>query len=180
MTDKNKTEAVSASVSQKTATATATETDETACLDAEREARRREQKRRYYHETFQQKKRRIHGTLERAEYEALAKRAKAEDRSPWQQLLAESRAYQAGAYVPSAVVETELQQLNVECRKIGTNLNQMAKHSNRLRRLWSERPVQNELKALLQRLEQSITRLWQAGDKLTASSEEKKKPGAGE
>lgn len=149
-----------------------------ASLEAERLERRRAQKRRYWNETFQKKKRRINGSLEAAEFKDLAARAEREGRSPWQQLLVESRAYRSGEYAPSETVEQELQVLNVQCRKIGTNLNQMARHSNRLRRLLAERPVQRELQTLLDELKGVIASLWQVRENMAASGEKKKEPRA--
>lgn len=142
-------------------------------LEAERLARRRAQKRRYWNETFQKKKRRINGSMDVGEFKELQARAKQQGRSPWKQLLAESRAYRAGEYLPSEAVETELQALNVQCRKIGTNLNQMAKHSNKLRRLWSERPVQKELQSLLAEMRAVIATLWQQKPDQMESGERK-------
>lgn len=180
MTATNETEAVSANLLQQVEAVTNPDESEAIRLDTEREARRRVQKRRYYHETFQQKKRRVHGTLDRSEYDELAKRAEAEGRSPWQQLLAESRAYQSGMYVPSAQVENELQRLNVECRRIGNNLNQMAKRINILGRLRYEGSIKSELRALLEAIENTTKRLWRHREDLAPSSEGNEKTRASE
>ena len=82
--------------------------------------------RRAYWERFHETRRRIYGTVPKAEYDALEARARAGGRSVWEQLHHESQGYNRGEYVPPEEVTKNIEALLVQLRRIGNNINQIA------------------------------------------------------
>ena len=91
-----------------------------------REQERREYQQHYWQQ-YRRSHRRVYGRLSSEEYAAIDARAKEAGRSAWQQIKAESESYASGKHVPPQEVEERLTELIVHFRRIGNNLNQMAK-----------------------------------------------------
>ncbi|WP_413208420.1 MobC family plasmid mobilization relaxosome protein [Rhodospirillum sp. A1_3_36] len=95
-----------------------------------RSADRAENMRRYrkdYWERFRQTRRRVYGTLTAEEHARAEQRAKDAGRSVWAQIHAEAEAYARGEYLPSKNVEEGIGDLIVQLRRIGNNINQIAR-----------------------------------------------------
>ena len=93
--------------------------------EAQRAAYRRE-----YWQKYSKRVRRVYGTLTPEEYAAIAARAAAcqEGRpSIWRQLRDEAFTHAKGEALPPAEVLAEQRRLIVELRRIGNNMNQLAK-----------------------------------------------------
>ena len=70
---------------------------------------------------------RIFGTVTPEEYAAVKERAEEACRSVWGQVWAEAQAYRNGQILASGEVAEQQRQLIAELRRIGNNLNQLAK-----------------------------------------------------
>lgn len=90
--------------------------------EAERSAYRRT-----YWQRYAKKVKRIFGTVTPAEYEAVKQRADEAGRSVWGQVWAEAQAYHHGRSLASGEVADQQRQLITELRRIGNNLNQLAR-----------------------------------------------------
>ena len=115
--------------------------------------------RKAYWQRFRKTRKRVYGTLSAQQYAALEERALAARRAVWTQLLAESESYAAGEYLPTREVETLLSELVAQLRRIGNNLNQLARAENRGREI---DPQQLLLLAdsLEQQIRQFISQPW--------------------
>ena len=82
---------------------------------------------RTYWQDYAKRHKRVFGNLTLAAYSEVKEIADQNDRTVWQQIWAESRAYRAGATVPTEALEEGQQALLIELRRIGNNLNQLAK-----------------------------------------------------
>ena len=82
---------------------------------------------RTYWQDYAKRHKRVFGNLTLADYSEAKKVADQNDRTVWQQIWAESQAYRAGATVPTEALEEGQQALLIELRRIGNNLNQLAK-----------------------------------------------------
>lgn len=83
--------------------------------------------RRTYWQGYAKKVKRIFGTVTPAEYVAVKARAGEAGRSVWGQVWAESQAYHDGRNLASGEVADQQRQLISELRRIGNNLNQLAR-----------------------------------------------------
>lgn len=83
--------------------------------------------RRTYWQGYTKKIKRIFGTVTPAEYEAVKLRADDAGRSVWGQVWAEAQAYQQGLALASGEIADQQRQLISELRRIGNNLNQLAR-----------------------------------------------------
>lgn len=90
------------------------------------EAERADYRRRYW-QGYVKKVKRIFGTVTPAEYEAVRKRADDTGRSAWGQVWAESQAYLKGQTLATGEIADQQRELVTEIRRIGNNLNQLAR-----------------------------------------------------
>jgi len=90
--------------------------------EAERTAYRRQ-----YWQGYAKKIKRIFGTVTPAEYEEVKSRADEAERSVWGQVWAEAQAYHHGRKLASGEIADQQRQLIGELRRIGNNLNQLAR-----------------------------------------------------
>ena len=90
--------------------------------EAERAAYRRK-----YWQGYTKRVKRVFGTITLQEYEELQKRAEAGGRSVWGQVWAESCAYRDETIVPTQEIAEQQRLLISELRRIGNNINQLAK-----------------------------------------------------
>ena len=82
---------------------------------------------RTYWQGYAKRHKRVFGTLSLAEYAEVKHIADQNHRTVWQQIWAESQAYRAGTSVPFKSLEDSQQALVIEMRRIGNNLNQLAR-----------------------------------------------------
>lgn len=87
----------------------------------------RAQYRRKYWQDYTKRVKRIFGTVTRAEYEAAKQRANEAGRSVWGQVWAEATAYREQTLVPTIEIADQQRELIAELRRIGNNINQLAK-----------------------------------------------------
>ena len=87
----------------------------------------RAQYRRKYWQGYAKRVKRIFGTVTRAEYDAAKERADAAGRSVWGQVWAEATAYREQTVVPTNEIAGQQRELIAELRRIGNNINQLAK-----------------------------------------------------
>ena len=90
--------------------------------EAERAAYRRQ-----YWQGYTKKIKRIFGTVTPAEHQAVKSRADEAGRSVWGQVWAEAQAYRHGRNLASGEIADQQRQLISELRRIGNNLNQLAR-----------------------------------------------------
>lgn len=83
--------------------------------------------RRKYWQGYAKRVKRIFGTVTRAEYDAAKERAEAAGRSVWGQVWAEATAYREQTLVPTSEIADQQRELITELRRIGNNINQLAK-----------------------------------------------------
>lgn len=99
-------------------------------LDQEREAHLVAYRRQYW-QKFKSKHKRVYGTLSNPDYCAIKIIAEHHGRSVWEQIWLESCSYRKQQFLPSLELQTRVETLYAELRRIGNNLNQIAKHHNR-------------------------------------------------
>ncbi len=87
----------------------------------------RAQYRRNYWQDYSKRVKRVFGTLKACEYAAAKERADDNGRSVWGQIWAEACAYRAGTVLPTPVIAEQQRHLIAELRRIGNNINQLAK-----------------------------------------------------
>ncbi len=93
------------------------------------EAERADYRRRYW-QKYSKRVRRVFGTVTPNEYAAIAVRAEAtQDGEPsvWRQIWLESHAYVSGNTLPTAEIAEQQRELLAELRRIGNNINQLAR-----------------------------------------------------
>ncbi|WP_306046578.1 plasmid mobilization relaxosome protein MobC [Nioella sp. MMSF_3534] len=83
--------------------------------------------RRNYWQGYTKKIKRIFGTVTPAEYQAVKSRADETERSVWGQVWAEAQAYNNGRNLASGEIADQQRLLIAELRRIGNNLNQLAR-----------------------------------------------------
>ena len=95
--------------------------------DSAEELARAQAYNRTYWQDYAKRHKRVFGTLSLAEHSEVKHIADQNHRTVWQQICAESQAYRAGTTVPTQTIEDGQQALLMEMRRIGNNLNQLAK-----------------------------------------------------
>ena len=114
---------------------------------------------RAYRQKYRDRAKRVNLTFELSEHRLLSRAAKAE-RIPLAALvkrLALQALPGAGAEAPAALAE-ELAELDRVIRTIANNVNQMARHSNRIAHVLDEQEVFLHIAALQDELKRSVTR----------------------
>ena len=82
---------------------------------------------RNYWQGYAKRVKRIFGTVTRVEYDAAKGRADAAGRFVWGQVWAEATAYREQSLVPTSEVADQQRELTTALRRIGNNINQLAK-----------------------------------------------------
>lgn len=82
---------------------------------------------RTYWQDYAKRHKRVFGTLSLAQYNQIKQTADQNHRTVWQQIWTESQAYRTKTTVPIQTLENGQQSLLIEIRRIGNNLNQLAK-----------------------------------------------------
>jgi len=99
--------------------------------DAHRREKAAEQERasyrRQYWQGYTKKVKRIFGTVSPSEYQAAKQRADEAGRSVWGQIWAEAKAYRHGQTLDTGEIAEQQRELVTELRRIGNNLNQLAR-----------------------------------------------------
>ncbi len=101
--------------------------------ESDKNLRREEQVRRARKKyAVRQKKthKRVFGTMTNEQYAQFEQRAKLAHRAVWSQIHAEAEAYASGEYLPSKDINERIAKLIVQLRRIGNNLNQIARVLN--------------------------------------------------
>ena len=112
-----------------------------------------------YWQRYKKRTRQVSVTLTQAEYEKLEKRANAcGHRFVGRQLKAEAQAYRDGEHLPTEAIENWLSELSRIWRGIGTNLNQIAHHSNTFERLVLEHQAIELLKEIESKARAFVTK----------------------
>ena len=101
--------------------------DNGAAIDHAAELARTQAYNRTYWQDYAKRHKRVFGTLSLAEYAEIKQTADQSHRTVWQQVWAESLAYRSGKQVPTQTLEDGQQALLIEMRRIGNNLNQLAR-----------------------------------------------------
>ncbi|PCH72290.1 MAG: hypothetical protein COC12_06395 [Rhodobacteraceae bacterium] len=83
--------------------------------------------RRQYWQGYAKRVKRVFGSLTPEEYRATKDRAEEAGRSVWGQIWAEACAYRAGTVLATEEIADQQRQLIAELRRIGNNLNQLAR-----------------------------------------------------
>jgi hypothetical protein len=105
-----------------------------------------------YQAEYKDRAKRVSVTLTNAEYSDLAKRAKAEGIKPTALLKNMAIAYHQQAPIMPEMIRDELQELRFLIRNVANNINQIAHHSNTIKRLADE----NGLLLEIQKMETTI------------------------
>lgn len=100
--------------------------DEARLREQTKEAERATYRRQYW-QKYAKKVRRVFGTLTLQEHAEAKARAEAAERTVWVQIWAEACAYRNGDFLATPEIEAQQQQLINELRRIGNNLNQLAR-----------------------------------------------------
>lgn len=129
-----------------------------------------------YWADYKKKRRRVHGTLSPAEHAEIARVAEAAGRPIWTQIWAESQAYRAQAFLPNEDIERQIETLHVELRRIGNNLNQLAKTGNIFGRLRRPSAVMKQVEALEQTVAVFTSRPWGRSPKAPDQAPPSSKP----
>jgi len=108
--------------------------------------------RRDYWDRFKQTRKRVYGTLTTEQYAEVERRADEAGRAVWTQIHAEAEAYARGEYLPPKNVEEQFSELIAQLRRVGNNVNQIAKAVNTDGSFDAEDYVRNleELEVLIQ------------------------------
>lgn len=147
--------------------------------------RQKAQYRRTYWQGYANRVKRIFGTVTRAEYEAAKQRADDAGRSVWGQVWAEATAYREERILATGEIADQQRELIGELRRIGNNINQLARLGHVQERKHgglggaNSNPIAVEAMRQLERLEAKITlfddgiriRVRQADDPATRSTE---------
>lgn len=105
-----------------------------------------------YKAEYKERTRRVSITLSHSEYTAIEKRAKAENIKPTALIKNMAMAYYQQAPIIPEIVRDELQELRFLLRNVANNINQIAHHSNTIKRLADE----NGLLLEIQKMENTI------------------------
>jgi hypothetical protein len=128
-------------------------------LEEEKEARLCAYRREYW-QGYKKRKKRVYGTLSPEEYAEIKALADSNGRSVWQELRQQARAYRQKQYLPSEEVREEIGRLYAEFRKIGNNLNQIARYQNTYRRGVHGQTVLSQLQSLESVVARFVSRPW--------------------
>ena len=94
-----------------------------------RKAQMKEARKRYQ-DRVRKTHKRVYGTLTNDEYAQFQQRAEEARRAVWTQIQKEAEAYARGEYLPPQQAENRIAELVLQLRRIGNNLNQIARQLN--------------------------------------------------
>jgi len=120
-------------------------------IEQDRAARETAYRRRYW-QKYKETHVRVFGTLTKAEHAQIKAAAEANNRPVWTQIWAESKAYRKAGFLPTPEILARQDRMIAEMRRIGNNLNQLA-------RLGHQRQLGNaaaSIEAEMEALEQAI------------------------
>jgi len=103
--------------------------EDEAKLDAEREAHLVAYRRKYW-QHYKAKHKRVYGTLKKSEFTEIKAVADYNGRSVWEQIWRESCTYRSQTFLPTTKLNSQIETLYAELRRIGNNLNQIARNHN--------------------------------------------------
>ena len=98
-------------------------------VEAETKEKRRQQNKESW-ARFKETRRRIYGTLSKEEYAVWEERAEEAGRAVWEQVHAEATAHAEGTHLPTRTLEEQIAELISQLRRIGNNVNQIARTLN--------------------------------------------------
>ena len=98
-------------------------------IEQERLERETQYRRRYWQD-YKKRHIRVFGTLAKAEHAAVKAIADQNDRPVWSQIWAESCAYRSQSFLPAPEIMARQDRMIAELRRIGNNLNQLARQGH--------------------------------------------------
>lgn len=125
----------------------------------EQDMSRKEYRARYWQQ-YKQGKRRIYGVVTKDEFAEIERCAKENGRAVWRELWEEARAYRQQQFIPSRDVEERITKLYVELRRIGNNLNQIAKRQHTFGGLTTPTKTGAEVRKLERLIADFVARPW--------------------
>lgn len=130
-----------------------------AALEAEQEEKKAAYRREYWQQYKKQHKR-IYGIVSEVEFEELKALAHANERTLWQEILSQSKAYRDKQYLPSEAIRQEIEKLYAEIREVNNNINRAGSQNKLLGRLVATQKIPEQLKALEQKIEHFTAKPW--------------------
>ncbi len=109
-------------------------------------------------------KKRIYGTLSAQEFRTIKAIAARHGRNVFAQIWAESCAYRNQRFVPTKDIEAQIGALYVALRRIGTNVNQIARQTHMVGRLKRPAAVMEELARLEAAIAAFVSQPWKEED----------------
>lgn len=125
---------------------------------------RRAEKMKEYRAKYLKDRRRVYGVIGKAEYAKIAEIARRNGRSVWAEIWLEARAYRQGTYLPPREIEDRITELLVAIRRIGVNLNQIAKQQNKVRRLVAPAKTGAEIAEFERVIAEFVSRPWKISE----------------
>jgi len=122
--------------------------------------------RQQYRKQYWKQNKQVSFVISSEDYAHILQRAKRYGNTVGQQLWQESQAYQKGEYLPPNTVEERLDVIIRILRGIGNNINQIAHHSNRFRRLVMQKQIFESLENLERDAGRLIRSAWKPTDKV--------------
>ena len=123
--------------------------------DAKRKQQKKEAQRRWSSQN-----KRVYISMSYEDYADLEKIARKNGRTVAQQVYAQSKAYQKNEFLPSKSLEAKINAFGVTFNRIGTNINQIAFHSNYFNRFFQEKNFLEEFSQLQIAVEGFLNRPW--------------------
>lgn len=124
----------------------------------------REQKltsyRRDYWQQYKKTHKRVYGTLTLQEYAHAKARADVHDLAVWEQIWQESQSYRNNNYLPDREIKDQISELCTELRRIGNNINQIAKKTHLFSSQSSEREARDQIAQLEEAVAQFTKQPW--------------------
>jgi len=105
------------------------ENEPKSAIEISRPEKMREYRREYW-DRFKKTRKRVYGTLTTEQYAEIEQRAEEAGRAVWTQIHAEAEAYVRGEQLPPKAIEEQFSELIAQLRRVGNNVNQIAKAVN--------------------------------------------------
>ena len=124
----------------------------------------REQKltsyRRDYWQQYKKNHKRVYGTMTLEEYAQVKARAEVHGFTVWEQIWQESQNYCNKSYLPDQNIRSQISKLYAELRRIGNNLNQIAKKTHIFAGKNAGQQAREQIAALEEEIAQFTMRPW--------------------
>lgn len=120
-------------------------------IEQDRAARETAYRRRYW-QRYKETHVRVFGTLTKAEHARIKAVADANDRPVWTQIWAESKAYRNAEFLASPEIMARQDRMIAELRRIGNNLNQLARLGHQRKLGSGAASIEAEMEALEQEI----------------------------